>query len=249
MPPLRLPPAVSEKADEDMPFYFSTGGCANGTPAGMRVPVHSNTPGKRRMGECAGMDTDGPDSPKAHRNAKEARWESAVTTACDPQLDASLELARRLQAEEDALAERRRAQAKAAALLAGVAAPLGHVPVTDADLTEAIEGMDEDDTGLFNLSPRDFKNEHYNPAHGYWSAAELGLPTTATPPTEQVMEFRCNEAMDEELQCVEVTQPVRPDAAAAPAAASGAWDVAWLPLMPVASESYGSDPRAPLIVD
>ena len=72
----------------------------------MRPPAPSNAAGKRRMAE--------PDAP-----VKEARWEPAVADARDPQLDASLELARRLQAEEDALAERRRAQAKAAALLGG----------------------------------------------------------------------------------------------------------------------------------
>lgn len=233
-PPFQLPPSVAEA--ERGAYHFTTGGCANGTPAGMRPPAPSNAAGKRRMVE--------PDAP-----VKEARWEPAVADERDPQLDASLELARRLQAEEDALAERRRAQAKAAALLAAVAGgPEGHAPVSDSELTEALESMDEDDTGLFNLSPRDFKKEHYNPARGYWSAAELGLPTTETPRTEQVMEFHCNEAMDEGVECVEVTQPVRPTAAAAPAASSAAWDAAWPPVMPVASASRPGR-HAPLVVD
>lgn len=224
----------------DETFYFSTGGCANGTPAGMGHTPSAKALGKRKVvatDELETMDYDWPDPPKLHsdREYKAARHSPVLEPhpAPDQHLQASLELARRLQAEEDALNARARTQAFVSRRLWG-----DSNEQLESDLAEALEGMEQEDTGLFNPSLRDFENEHYQPEHGYWTATELGPSTGRTPLTEQVMEFHCSEAMDEGVECVEVAQPCRVDVAAALATMSADEGPAWPPLKPVASASH-----------
>ena len=87
MPPpaFQLPPSVL--STDDGAYHFSSGGCANGAPAGMHPSAHSNAAGKRRMLE--------PDARKEQRTTKEARCELVVADERAPQLEASLALARR----------------------------------------------------------------------------------------------------------------------------------------------------------
>ena len=101
VPPNHLLPPCG---DFEEGFHFQTGGCATGTPARMRAPGHSNALGKRRLVEIDDMDCEGLDPPKAHSHHKEPCHMGASNRGWD----ASLELAHRLQAEDQAAAAQER---------------------------------------------------------------------------------------------------------------------------------------------
>lgn len=178
-------------------YHHVGGGHANGTPAttfGMGSGLSAKAFGKRKAVDVHLADCVGPDPPKAHSHHKEPCHMGASNRGWD----ASLKLAARLQAEDDAASDQQ-----------------GITP----GFTEA--NHDAQDTDLFNLSPRDFKSEHSHTNalydNGFWSSGPNALVREAGPvdQTECVMELRCDEEMDD-VHCVEVTQALQAAGAAEP---------------------------------